>query len=224
MKQLNFGSTNGVPNDPNKTVVHCPTQELAQKVLRIADEYGLTWSNGQAYTSYNPWGTYNSSTCYLLVRGFFLTTETYSSKGYTMLPAEEFIRLNTVEQPDAVKKNPFKIGDKVFVAFYGKGTVWDASVNSDGCFIQFKGDPIFIPMKFISFTEYTLQGFSQERPKPEIKDGQLIYVRHEDHTEWLMRFFSHFDGDDVRYFLGQQKTGKTQVAKQYSLTNPLEII
>ncbi|MGE9312860.1 hypothetical protein ACLOAU_14525 [Niabella sp. CJ426] len=153
MKQLNFGSTNGVPNDPNKTVVHCP----------------------------------------------------------------------------------FEKGDKVYHIYYGWGVVQSISeednkdfpvlVDFDGQLEEFtKGGQFYFDVPpTLSFTEYTLQGFSQERPKPDIKEGQLIYVRFpEGSSLWHMAYFSHWDADRPACFKEQKKSGCTATWPEYSLTNPLE--
>lgn len=63
-------------------------------------------------------------------------------------------------------KEIFKIGDEVFVANLGWGTIEHISRLS--CSVKFdneKNDVIRkIPTDLISFTEYTLDGFSDERP------------------------------------------------------------
>lgn len=208
MKQLNFGSTNGVPNDPDKTVVHCPTQELAQKVLRIANFY---------YSTSFVFETYGNETC---MRGTgYGSIGCYQSIGYTILPAEEFIRLNTTERAEVSVGSPFQVGDKIFHHVYGWQLV--KHVSESGNLITKEGN--VLSPSFCSFTEYTLQGFSQERPKPEIKEGQLIYVKSNEGGEWLMRYFSHWENDDnVLCFENQMKSGNVIWWPEYSLTNPLE--
>lgn len=64
------------------------------------------------------------------------------------------------------------------------------------------------------FTEYF---------QPEIKQGQLIYVREsEGRGLWQMRFFSNWKGKHVQAFVDQKKEGGTYTWDEYSLTNPLE--
>ena len=83
----------------------------------------------------------------------------------------------------------------------------------------------FIPT--LSFTEYDFVngGFSQVRPKHEIKKDQLVYVRIRGEREWYMRYFSHFDKNGkMHFFLGQQKSTETEYtgkATEYLLENPL---
>lgn len=208
MKQLNFGSTNGVPNDPDKTVVHCPDANLVHKICGISN-YIIS-----------PIHPYTNKTCVHIGFGYG-TIEYYVSLGYTILPAEEFIRLNTTDQPGAAIGTPFKAGDKVFHHLYGGwGTV--CSVANEAVEVVFDDNiHSYINWRELSFTEYTLQGFSQERPKPDIKKGQLIYVR-DGRGVWKMRHFSHYDENGVACFNYQKKEGQCTTWPEYSLTNPLE--
>ncbi len=43
----------------------------------------------------------------------------------------------------------------------------------------------------LSFTEYTLEGFSQERPEPLPKRGDVVWVRESGASDWRV---SHFFG------------------------------
>lgn len=74
-------------------------------------------------------------------------------------------------------KQIFKVGDRVFDIHHGWGIVIkikpDGSNTSFPIRVKFKDDtecysydgrPYFNTSKVLSFTEYTLQGFSQERP------------------------------------------------------------
>lgn len=71
-----------------RTVVHCPTEELAKQVLKIAHEAGMKWWSGNLYI-------YNENTCYKLNEGLYADLKYYTNEGYTILPAEDFIRLNS---------------------------------------------------------------------------------------------------------------------------------
>ena len=57
-------------------------------------------------------------------------------------------------------------------------------------------------------------------PRPDIKPGQLIYVK--SGSIWKMRFFSHWDDDKVACYMNQQKEGGVSSWQEYSITNPLE--
>jgi hypothetical protein len=75
------------------TVVHCPTEELANQVLRIAHEAGYEWNDGDSFINCNNhWNMYKSETCYSLLSGTYLNTNPKLDK---IITAEEFIKLNT---------------------------------------------------------------------------------------------------------------------------------
>jgi len=73
----------------------------------------------------------------------------------------------------------------------------------------------------LSFTPYTLEGFSQERPEPEIPEGTLVYVRNYEVHDWEMQFYSH--KGESRYFcyVGQLKDGDMSSWKYCQTENPL---
>jgi len=95
----------------------------------------------------------------------------------------------------------FKVGDKVYHLQHGWGEVTTIdtkqsypiivcldnfemySFTIEGCVNSFDKTPT------LSFTEYTLQGFSQERPieLPEI--GELCLVRDNDEDLWVLKCF-----------------------------------
>lgn len=92
----------------------------------------------------------------------------------------------------------FKIGDTVYHYEFGKGVVtctnrWIHEVNFDnGCYNQ----PVDV--KFLSFTPYTLQGFTQERPH-EYKKGDLVLCCHDVNAlnpRWFIRFYSHTESNN----------------------------
>ncbi len=97
----------------------------------------------------------------------------------------------------------FKKGDRVFCHYFGGwGVVEDiylknivfpircsfplgnGSFTQDGRFYS-DGPPM------LSFTEYTLEGFSQERPEPLPKRGDVVWVRESGASDWRV---SHFFG------------------------------
>lgn len=136
----------------------------------------------------------------------------------------------------------FKVGDTVYHWNWGTGKVieinklrvYPVKVGFFGNFIEtlFTYDGCgHGEFPTLSFTPYDLinGGFSQERPKPDIKPGQLIYVRHRECLMWNMRFFSHWGGGviggqpEVACFSDQAKDGPTTNWQLYSITNPLEL-
>ena len=99
----------------------------------------------------------------------------------------------------------FKKGDKVFCHYFGGwGKVEDihlknivfpircsfplgnGSFTEDGRF-WVDGPPM------LSFTEYTLEGFSQERPEPLPKKGDVVWVRDFEDDNWEIMHFLKYD-------------------------------
>lgn len=121
----------------------------------------------------------------------------------------------------------FKTKDIVYHWSFGKGEIVKMfetmlTVNFDN-----EEDPVTLPHKTaeetLSFKPYDLTngGFSTERDLPDIKEGQLIYVK-SNLDIWELRFFHSFDtaGRAVT-FSNQKPEGKTVTWQEYSLTNPL---
>jgi len=103
---------------------------------------------------------------------------------------------NNIKQ-EIMTKEIFKVGDKVFHFKYGWGTV--KKVNGIISVIFTHGIVTFIEGILLSFTEYTLQGFTQERPVELPKVGELCVVRDEEGDEWELCYFISYKSDAVRY-------------------------
>jgi hypothetical protein len=84
----------------------------------------------------------------------------------------------------------FKVGDRVFHIEYGWGTV--KKVDGIMSVIFTHGIVTFIEGRLLSFTEYTLQGFSQERPIELPEVGELCLVRDFKDSVWKARNFKKF--------------------------------
>lgn len=101
-----------------------------------------------------------------------------------------------------MKELVFKKGDNVFHAAYGWGKVIsideedklecpvEVQFHNWGC-ETFTHDGRTMPgyPMVLSFTAYTLEGFSLERPEEMPTKGQIVWVRDEDSEEWRV---SHF--------------------------------
>ena len=84
----------------------------------------------------------------------------------------------------------FKVGDKVFHFSYGWGEILDLLSRDEWVKIRFKDNTYsFIGYNYISFTEYTLQGFSQERPIELPEVGELCLVKSYDDKNWVCEYF-----------------------------------
>ena len=102
-----------------------------------------------------------------------------------------------------MKAEIFKVGDRVFCTIYGWGivirnesnsfySVYVEFDNSSRTKFTYDGRILKESNQTLSFTEYTLQGFSQERPivLPEV--GELCLVRDSKTAVWKTRNFKKF--------------------------------
>lgn len=88
-------------HDPEKTAIHCSTEELAEEVLLIAKNDGLVWASGEAIEKKTEWTNYYDRTCYDLPHGVaYADKDFYVSEGYHILSAEEFISWNKAVPED----------------------------------------------------------------------------------------------------------------------------
>ena len=102
-----------------------------------------------------------------------------------------------------MSKEIFKVGDKVYHIEYGWGVVKDNKCDHVSNFpivVEFKEHNLIVfsndgkeiigsKQPTLSFTEYTLQGFTQERPIELPKVGELCLVRDKDHHPWIVKEF-----------------------------------
>jgi hypothetical protein len=101
-------------------------------------------------------------------------------------------------------KTVFKVGDKVYDARYGWGEVTDISFSTkypievafDKCngyndYYTYAGldNDLDSLTPLLSFTEYTLQGFSQERAELLPERGQIVWVRDSENSDWICAQF-----------------------------------
>jgi hypothetical protein len=75
--------------------------------------------------------------------------------------------------PKTETMNNFKKGENVYVYPYGFG-IFEKYYGSDGCVVNYNNIPYYVNINHVSFTEYTLEGFTQERPFEPVV-GQMYY-------------------------------------------------
>lgn len=92
-------------------------------------------------------------------------------------------------------KEVFKKGDRIFHIQFGWGVIIE-EINCHGNLKIAFDKPVpqwdWFDVSFISFTEYTLQGFSQERPIELPEVGELCLVRDYNDDTWLAREFAEY--------------------------------
>ena len=93
-----------------------------------------------------------------------------------------------------------EIGDRVFCIHYGWGTVQSLSGQNnypiEVYFDNYHNDSYNLDGKLfdymmptLSFKEYTLDGFSQERPEELPNKGDVVWVRDNDEAFWIVVHF-----------------------------------
>jgi hypothetical protein len=107
---------------------------------------------------------------------------------------------NNIKQ-EIMTKEIFKVGDRVYHIEYGWGIIEEV-INISILIKIINGhaeERYWFEAKLLSFTEYTLQGFTQERPIELPKVGELCVVRDEEGDEWELCYFISYKSDAVRY-------------------------
>jgi hypothetical protein len=121
----------------------------------------------------------------------------------------------------------FKKEDKVFDIRRGWGIV--CKIDIDFMEVEFKdkkGNNLVVwyqndySLSFLSFTEYTLEGFSQERPEELPKKGNIVWVRREFPSEWTIGHFHHKYND--RYYTSVDNKDSTDWGFEIRTTNPYD--
>ena len=126
----------------------------------------------------------------------------------------------------------FKKGDKVYDYAYGWGEVYDINEVVDyyplliefqhiKLYYNFKGVSEFGLLPTISFTEYTLEGFSQVRPKEPLpfKVGDVVYVSDNATSRWATGILTAINKKDALPFVTSYSFWK-YIALENPLLNP----
>ena len=79
------------------TVFHCKTEEIAKRLLKIADSFGLKWCNYESYLDISNWYLYTNNTCYDFSGGSYADTQCYISDYYTIIDASKLIAKHKIE-------------------------------------------------------------------------------------------------------------------------------
>ena len=108
-----------------------------------------------------------------------------------------------------MEKQIFKVGDEVYHVDYGWGLIDYISDLKDELHpiqVTFEHETMYFTKdgryynssknKSLSFTEYTLQGFTQERPIELPEVGELCLVRDIDDDIWIARTFVGYNSSD----------------------------
>jgi len=85
--------------------------------------------------------------------------------------------------------------------------------QGDFCFTN-DGRELFCEKPSLSFTEYKLDGFSQERPENLPKLGEVVWVKDRDNEDWIVRHFLR--KFEVKY-LAIEDNPETYIFSEYDL-------
>lgn len=120
-------------------------------------------------------------------------------------------------------KSVFKVEDRVFDFCFGWGKI--VTIDTGWMKIRFdnsKRDAHYEQddLKTLSFTEYTLEGFSQKRPEELPKKGDIVWGRNEFPSEWHIGHFYDKLGDNYLISSHPQPTGWNNIVKEITTKNP----
>jgi len=68
-----------------KLVVNCPTEELANDFLKLANSFGYNWITSNSYLHHNNWKVHKEETCYDLKDGVYTDVEYYKERNYKIV-------------------------------------------------------------------------------------------------------------------------------------------
>ena len=84
-----------------KTVIHCETEEEANRILKMAHELGYKWSTGCSFTDeQNNWEVHEEATCYYVINGFYGNIKYFKDENYTII--------NSTDITDMIKSTDMK--------------------------------------------------------------------------------------------------------------------
>ena len=133
-------------------------------------------------------------------------------------------------------EDTFKVGDKVYSCAFGWGIIRAIDyMERDGfpIWVDFENgweDELFTidgksnpaAEKTLSFTEYTLKGFSQERPEELPKNGEIVWIRNEFPSEWEIGYFFKKEGNTYYTSASKNSQGWRSAGIEIRTTNPYE--
>lgn len=74
----------------NKQVVHCKTEQEAERICEMMDRMGKVWSDGHSYKFRTNWDRYNGQTCYLVVNNTYCSAEYFEKDGCEIISSTMF--------------------------------------------------------------------------------------------------------------------------------------
>lgn len=93
-------------------VVHCKTEEEANKVLELAEKIGYRWKyDSDSFKKKTNYNSFKEKTCYSFVEGMFCDIKYYKERNYRVITAQEFIDLVNGEdmEQEVVKEQQISV-------------------------------------------------------------------------------------------------------------------
>ena len=90
----------------------------------------------------------------------------------------------------------FNVGDRVFDIRWGWGEVVEIIIGDYLIKFDTQKNPTLynkVAIQMVSFTEYELEGFTQERPEVLPEEGQVVWVRNNSISDWEVTHFMYHE-------------------------------
>lgn len=130
----------------------------------------------------------------------------------------------------------FRKGDRVFDIMYGWGNVINIDTYNRNCIEVLFDDKLKktylfdalypseggYPRPVLSFTEYRLEGFTQERPEELPNAGDIVWIRNEFPSEWEIGYFFKKEGNTYYTSASKNSQGWRSAGLYIRTTNPYE--
>ena len=83
------------------TVIHCESEEEAERILGIAHELGYKWCTGDNYENNTEWSVFESKMCYDLLEGSYSAYDYFKNKNYTIIPSTQIADVGEKKSTDS---------------------------------------------------------------------------------------------------------------------------
>ena len=119
--------------------IHCPTKEMATKVLAIGKTLDFRWLTGEQYTDIDMYSVYEDKTCYFLSDGQFGHVERSKQRLYTTYSGDDFINAYNIASRSTVARKERKLGANI---------VWHTKLSGLTVLVHISSI-VYYPLKFM---------------------------------------------------------------------------
>ena len=82
------------------TVIHCETEQEANRILGMAHELGYKWCTREGYKNNTEWNVYEDKMCYDLLEGTYSDCYYFKNKNYSIIPSTQIADLEEAKSSD----------------------------------------------------------------------------------------------------------------------------